>query len=118
MPGTSLAEDQVNPHPADHDELKEPKKISKALQDDSWVKAMQEELLQFRLQQCRILTMAHIRDGRGCLYVSLDPPGFVDPDHPKKVYKRSMDNRRGTIDKYLVIKKDKTRICHAGLSVK
>ncbi|GKD75140.1 hypothetical protein Tco_1333422, partial [Tanacetum coccineum] len=30
--------------------LEEPKKISEALQDDSWVKAMQEELLQFRLQ--------------------------------------------------------------------
>ncbi|GJW31097.1 putative ribonuclease H-like domain-containing protein [Tanacetum coccineum] len=33
----------------------EPKKISKALQDDSWVEAMQEELLQFRLQQVWIL---------------------------------------------------------------
>ncbi|GJT68475.1 hypothetical protein Tco_1019955 [Tanacetum coccineum] len=29
----------------------EPKKIFEALQDDSWVQAMQEELLQFRLQQ-------------------------------------------------------------------
>ncbi|GJV75509.1 ribonuclease H-like domain-containing protein [Tanacetum coccineum] len=29
----------------------EPKKISEALKDDSWVEAMQEELLQFRLQQ-------------------------------------------------------------------
>ncbi|GJY48406.1 hypothetical protein Tco_0438362 [Tanacetum coccineum] len=28
----------------------EPKKISEALQDDSWVQAMQEELLQFKLQ--------------------------------------------------------------------
>ncbi|GKG18774.1 hypothetical protein Tco_0373072, partial [Tanacetum coccineum] len=28
----------------------EPKKISKALKDGSWVEAMQEELLQFRLQ--------------------------------------------------------------------
>ncbi|GKF45128.1 hypothetical protein Tco_0131680 [Tanacetum coccineum] len=31
--------------------LEEPKNISEALQDDSWVEAMQEELLQFRLQQ-------------------------------------------------------------------
>ncbi|GJR79977.1 hypothetical protein Tco_0150762 [Tanacetum coccineum] len=31
--------------------LEEPKKISKALKDNSWVEAMQEELLQFRLQQ-------------------------------------------------------------------
>ncbi|GJY46825.1 putative ribonuclease H-like domain-containing protein [Tanacetum coccineum] len=30
---------------------KKPKKIFKALQDDSWVQAMQEELLQFKLQQ-------------------------------------------------------------------
>ncbi|GKF57818.1 hypothetical protein Tco_0171355, partial [Tanacetum coccineum] len=34
---------------------KELKKISKALKDDSWVEAMQEELLQFRLQQVWIL---------------------------------------------------------------
>ncbi|GJW84223.1 ribonuclease H-like domain-containing protein [Tanacetum coccineum] len=33
----------------------EPKKISEALKDDSWVEAMQEELLQFRLQQVWIL---------------------------------------------------------------
>ncbi|GJV15066.1 putative ribonuclease H-like domain-containing protein [Tanacetum coccineum] len=54
----------------------EPKKISEALQDDSWVQAMQEELLQFKLQQ--------LSDEE--VYVS-QPPGFVDPDHPKKVYK-------------------------------
>ncbi|GKF60837.1 hypothetical protein Tco_0177623, partial [Tanacetum coccineum] len=34
--------------------LEEPKKITEALKDDSWVKAMQEELLQFRLQQNKI----------------------------------------------------------------
>ncbi|GJS39222.1 putative ribonuclease H-like domain-containing protein [Tanacetum coccineum] len=34
---------------------KEPKKISEALKDDSWVEAMQEELLQFQLQQVWIL---------------------------------------------------------------
>ncbi|GJS15804.1 putative ribonuclease H-like domain-containing protein [Tanacetum coccineum] len=33
----------------------EPKKIFEALKDDSWVEAMQEELLQFRLQQVWIL---------------------------------------------------------------
>ncbi|GKF91506.1 putative ribonuclease H-like domain-containing protein, partial [Tanacetum coccineum] len=33
----------------------EPKKISEALTDESWVEAMQEELLQFRLQQVWIL---------------------------------------------------------------
>ncbi|GJY25213.1 putative ribonuclease H-like domain-containing protein [Tanacetum coccineum] len=35
--------------------LEEPKKIFEALKDDSWVEAMQEELLQFRLQQVWIL---------------------------------------------------------------
>ncbi|GKA33884.1 putative ribonuclease H-like domain-containing protein [Tanacetum coccineum] len=33
----------------------EPKKISDALQDSSWVEAMQEELLQFKLQQVWVL---------------------------------------------------------------
>ncbi|GJT70351.1 hypothetical protein Tco_1029637, partial [Tanacetum coccineum] len=33
----------------------EPKKISESLQDDSWVQAMQEELLQFKLQQVWVL---------------------------------------------------------------
>ncbi|GKC04663.1 putative ribonuclease H-like domain-containing protein [Tanacetum coccineum] len=33
----------------------EPKKITEALQDDSWVQAMQEELLQFKLQQVWVL---------------------------------------------------------------
>ncbi|GJX88058.1 putative ribonuclease H-like domain-containing protein [Tanacetum coccineum] len=33
----------------------EPKKISKALEDESWVDAMQEELLQFRIQKVWIL---------------------------------------------------------------
>ncbi|GJV24480.1 putative ribonuclease H-like domain-containing protein [Tanacetum coccineum] len=35
--------------------VKEPKTISQALKDESWVKAMQEELLQFKLQQVWIL---------------------------------------------------------------
>ncbi|GJV31350.1 putative ribonuclease H-like domain-containing protein [Tanacetum coccineum] len=33
----------------------EPKKIAEALQDDSWVQAMQEELLQFKLQTCMVV---------------------------------------------------------------
>ncbi|GJW66039.1 putative ribonuclease H-like domain-containing protein [Tanacetum coccineum] len=44
----------------------EPKKISKALQDDSWVQAMQEELLQFKLQQVWVLVdLPHGMKGRG-----------------------------------------------------
>ncbi|GJV27103.1 putative ribonuclease H-like domain-containing protein [Tanacetum coccineum] len=143
----------------------EPKKISEALQDDSWVQAMQEELLQFKLQQVWVLVdlphgmkvigtkwvYRNKRDERGVvvrnkarlvaqgytqeegidydevfapvarieairlflafasfmrfivyqidvkrafLYGTIDeevyvsqPPGFVDPDHPKQVYK-------------------------------
>ncbi|GKD05151.1 copia protein [Tanacetum coccineum] len=186
----------------------EPKKIFEALQDDSWVEAMQEELLQFRLQQVWILVdlphgakvigtkwvYRNKRDERGVvvrnkarlvaqghrheegidydnvfalvarievirlflafasfmgfivyqmdvksafLYGTIDeevyvsqPPGFVDPGHPKKVYKvvkalyglhqapkawyatlstflEEYGYRRGTIDKTLFIKKDK-----------
>ncbi|GJS98974.1 putative ribonuclease H-like domain-containing protein [Tanacetum coccineum] len=38
--------------------FKEPKKVVQALKDPSWIKAMQEELLQFKLQQG-----SHTRDG-------------------------------------------------------
>ncbi|GJU40098.1 putative ribonuclease H-like domain-containing protein [Tanacetum coccineum] len=106
----------------------EVRQISEALKDDSWVEAMQEELLQFRLQEVWILVdLPH-----GAKYVS-QPPGFVDPDHPKKVYKvvkalyglhqtprawyatlstflEEHGYRRGTIDKTLFIKKDKKDI--------
>ncbi|GJU06129.1 retrovirus-related pol polyprotein from transposon TNT 1-94 [Tanacetum coccineum] len=134
--------------------LKEPKKISKALKNDSWVKAIQEELLQFRLQQVWILVdlphrvkeegidydevfapvarieairlflafasfmgfMVYQMDVKiAFLYGTIDeevyvsqPLGFVDLDHPKKVYKHGY--RRGTIDKTLFIKKDKKDI--------
>ncbi|GJW38598.1 hypothetical protein Tco_0064443 [Tanacetum coccineum] len=40
---------RVQQHLGAH-ELEEPEKISEALKDDSWVEAMQEELLQFKLQ--------------------------------------------------------------------
>ncbi|GJV05787.1 putative ribonuclease H-like domain-containing protein [Tanacetum coccineum] len=189
----------------------EPKKIFEALQDDSWVQAMQEELLQFKLQQVWVLVdlphgmkvigtkwvYKNKRDERGVvvrnkarlvaqgytqeegidydevfapvarmeairlflaiasfmrfivyqmdvnsafLYVTIDeevyvsqPPGFVDPDHPKKVYKvvkalyglhqaprawyatlstflEKHGYKRGTIDKTLFIKRDKKDI--------
>ncbi|GJT19623.1 putative ribonuclease H-like domain-containing protein [Tanacetum coccineum] len=195
----------------------EPKKISEALKDDSWVEAMQEELLQFKLQQVWILVdlphgakligtkwvYRNKRDERGVVirnnsrlvaqghrqeegidydevfapmarieaiglflafasfmgfivyqmdvksafrYGTIDeevyvsqPLSFVDPDHPKKVYKvvkalyglhqaprawyatlstflEKHGYRRGTIDKTLFIKKDK-KLFHAGSSV-
>ncbi|GJU07339.1 putative ribonuclease H-like domain-containing protein [Tanacetum coccineum] len=123
----------------------EPRKVSEALEDGSWVEAMQEELLQFKLQQVWVLVdlpngakvigtkwvYRNKKDERGVvvrnkarlvaqghrqeegidydevfapvarieaisafLYGTIDeevyvsqPPGFVDPDHPTKVYK-------------------------------
>ncbi|GJZ65678.1 putative ribonuclease H-like domain-containing protein [Tanacetum coccineum] len=189
----------------------EPKTISQALQDESWVEAMQEELLQFKLQKVWVLVdlpygkkvigtkwvFRNKRDERSIvvknkarlvaqgfrqeegidydevfapvarieairlflafasymgftvyqmdvksafLYGTIEeevyvhqPPGFVDPAHPNKVYKvikalyglhqapRAwyetlssflMENgfRRGTIDKTLFIKKKKSDI--------
>ncbi|GJU89302.1 putative ribonuclease H-like domain-containing protein [Tanacetum coccineum] len=186
----------------------EPKKISGALEDESWVDAMQEELLQFKIQKvwilvdlpyekkaigtkwvyrnkkdergvvvrnkARLVAQGHrqeegidydevfapvarieaIRiflafasymgfivyqmDGKSTfLYGKIDeevyvsqPPGFIDPKYPKKVYKvvkalyglhqaprawyatlstflLKNGYRRGTIDKTLFIKKDK-----------
>ncbi|GJX93403.1 hypothetical protein Tco_0347989 [Tanacetum coccineum] len=152
--------------------------ISQALQDESWVEAMQEELLQFKLQKVWILVdlpsrkkaigtkrvFKNKRDERKAIKLFLafasymgftvyqmdvksaflygtieeevyvhQPPGFVDPAHPNKVYKvikalyglhqapRAwyetlssflMENgfRRGTIDKTLFIKKKKSDI--------
>ncbi|GJS81410.1 putative ribonuclease H-like domain-containing protein [Tanacetum coccineum] len=189
----------------------EPKKISEALEDESWVDAMQEELLQFKIQKVWILVdlpygkkaigtkwvYRNKKDERGVvvrnkarlvaqghrqeegidydevfapvarieairiflafasyigfivyqmdvksafLYGKIDeevyvsqPPGFIDPKYPKKVYKvvkalyglhqaprawyatlstflLKSGYRRGTIDKTLFIKKDKTNI--------
>ncbi|GKG11163.1 hypothetical protein Tco_0342563, partial [Tanacetum coccineum] len=43
-------------HPIDHEELK---RVSKALSDPAWVEAMQEELLQFKLQKVWVLVDLH-----------------------------------------------------------
>ncbi|GKD28611.1 putative ribonuclease H-like domain-containing protein, partial [Tanacetum coccineum] len=189
----------------------EPKKISKALEDESWVDAMQEELLQFKIQKVWILVdlpygkraigikwvYRNKKDKRGVvvrnksrlvaqghrqeegidydevfapvarieairmflafatymgfivyqmdvksafLYGKIDeeiyvsqPPSFIDPKYPKKVYKvvkalyglhqaprawyttlstflLKNGYRRGTINKTLFIKKDKNDI--------
>ncbi|GJZ42852.1 putative ribonuclease H-like domain-containing protein [Tanacetum coccineum] len=162
----------------------EPKKISEAFEDESWVDAMQEELLQFKIQKVWILVdlpywkkaigtkwvYRNKKDERGVVvwieairiflafasfmgfivyqmdvksafvYGTIDeevyvsqPPDFVDPKCPKKVYKvvkalyglhqapkawyDTLSNfllkngyRRGTIDKTLFIKKDKNDI--------
>nr|GEX10653.1 hypothetical protein [Tanacetum cinerariifolium] len=57
----------------------EPKKISRALEDKSWVNAMQEELLQYQIQKSAFLY--GITDEE--VYVT-QRPGFVDPKFPNK----------------------------------
>nr|GEY60050.1 hypothetical protein [Tanacetum cinerariifolium] len=51
----------------------EPKRVHQALKDPSWMEAMQEEFLQFKMQKVWVL-------------VDL-PKGFKDLDYPDKVYK-------------------------------
>ncbi|GKB53211.1 putative ribonuclease H-like domain-containing protein, partial [Tanacetum coccineum] len=103
----------------------EPTSIAKALSDSSWVEAMQEELLQFKLQQSAFL-YGTIKEE---VYVT-QPLRFKDPDHPDKVYKvvkalyglhqaprvwyETLANyllgngfKRGKIDQALFIKKQK-----------
>nr|GEU82480.1 hypothetical protein [Tanacetum cinerariifolium] len=56
----------------------EPKRVHQAFKDPSWIEAMQEELLQFKMQKVWILVdLPHEKRAIG----------FVDPDHPDKVYK-------------------------------
>ncbi|GKD08106.1 putative ribonuclease H-like domain-containing protein [Tanacetum coccineum] len=137
----------------------EPKTISQALQDKSWVEAIQEELLQFKLQKVWVLVdlpygkkeegidydevfapIAKIEAISAFLYGTIEeevyvhqPPGFVNPAHPNKIYKVIKDLyglyqaprawyetlfsfliengfRRGIIDKTLFIKKKKNDI--------
>ncbi|GKA18017.1 putative ribonuclease H-like domain-containing protein [Tanacetum coccineum] len=108
---------------------KEPKKVIQALVDPSWVEAMQEELLQFKLQKMDVKSVFLYGTIEEEVYVC-QPPGFENPHFPDKVYKVEkalyglhqalrawyetlstylIENgfRRGTIDKTLFIKKDK-----------
>nr|GFA74823.1 putative ribonuclease H-like domain-containing protein [Tanacetum cinerariifolium] len=70
----------------------EPKKISDPLQDPSWVEAMHEELLQFKIQ--KVWTLVDCPKGSAFLYGTIDeevyvmqPPRFQDLEYPAKVYK-------------------------------
>nr|GEV27307.1 hypothetical protein [Tanacetum cinerariifolium] len=94
----------------------EPKRVHQALKDPSWIEAMQEELLQFKMRKVWVL-------------VDL-PKGFKEPDYPDKFYKVDkvlyglhqaprawyetlanylLENgfQRGNIDQTLFIKKQK-----------
>nr|GEY43758.1 retrovirus-related Pol polyprotein from transposon TNT 1-94 [Tanacetum cinerariifolium] len=79
----------------------EPKKVIQALKDPSWIEAMQEELLQFKLQD--VSTLVDLPYGKraiGSKWVFINkldereeevyvyqPPEFKDPGFPDKVYK-------------------------------
>ncbi|GJY27435.1 putative ribonuclease H-like domain-containing protein [Tanacetum coccineum] len=162
---------------------KEPKKIAEALQDDSWVQAMQEELNKrdergvVVRNKARLVAQGYTQEEgidydevfapvarieairlflafasfMGFIVFQIDvkstflhgtideevyvsqPPGFIDPDHPNKVYKvvkalyglhqaprawyatlstflEKHGYKRGTIDKTLFIKRDKKDI--------
>nr|GEU65302.1 putative ribonuclease H-like domain-containing protein [Tanacetum cinerariifolium] len=79
----------------------EPKKIFDALKDPCWVEAIQEELLQFKIQNVWILVdcpkrIYNLSDGcKMCfLYGTIDeevyvmqPPGFQELQFPDRVYK-------------------------------
>nr|GEZ99439.1 hypothetical protein [Tanacetum cinerariifolium] len=84
------------------DHPKKPKKILDALQDPSWVEAMQEELLQFKIQN--VWTLVDCPKGMDVksafLYGTIDeevyvmqPHGFQDPKSLAKVYKVEKDMR-------------------------
>nr|GEZ94931.1 uncharacterized mitochondrial protein AtMg00810-like [Tanacetum cinerariifolium] len=83
-----------------------PKKISDALQDPSWVEAMQEELLQFKTQKSAFFYGTIDEE----VYV-MQPLGFQDPEYPARVYKveKAMYGLHqaprawyGTLSKYLL----------------
>nr|GEX90730.1 hypothetical protein [Tanacetum cinerariifolium] len=98
----------------------EPKNIFDALKDPSWVEAMQEELLQFKIQNVWVLVdCPKGMDVKSAfLYGTIDeevyvmqPPGFQDPEFPDRVYKveKTMYGLHqaprawyGTLSKYLL----------------
>ncbi|GJV34807.1 putative ribonuclease H-like domain-containing protein [Tanacetum coccineum] len=108
----------------------EPKKVTQALKDLSWIEAMQDELLQFRLQKVwRLVDLPKVKHAIGTkrVYRNKKDERGIFPDKVYKVEKALyglhqapkawyetlstylLENRfrRGTIDKTLFIKKDK-----------
>ncbi|GJX64356.1 putative ribonuclease H-like domain-containing protein [Tanacetum coccineum] len=104
----------------------EPKKISKALEDESWVDAMQEELLQFKIQKGyrqeegidydEVFAPVARIEAIGIFLAFASYMGFIvyQIDVKSAFLHGTIDEehgyRRGTIDKNLFIKKDKNDI--------
>nr|GEV80852.1 ribonuclease H-like domain-containing protein [Tanacetum cinerariifolium] len=74
----------------------EPKGVHQALKDPSWIEAMQEELLQFKMQ--KVWVLVDLPHGKRAIVTKwvfrnkknergIMPLGFEGPDHPDKVYK-------------------------------
>ncbi|GJS35752.1 retrovirus-related pol polyprotein from transposon TNT 1-94 [Tanacetum coccineum] len=60
----------------------EPKNIKEAMADSAWIEAMQDELHQKRMDVKTAFLNGPLKEE---VYVA-QPEGFVDPDHPEKVY--------------------------------
>nr|GEZ29600.1 hypothetical protein [Tanacetum cinerariifolium] len=109
----------------DKEDVEEPKRVHQDLKDLSWIEAMQQELLQFKMQKVWVLVdLPHGKRAMGTKEEGSDyeevfapvarieairkvyvcqPPTFEDLDYPNKVYKVI----KGKIDQTLFIKRQK-----------